>query len=427
MAAHKLTNSQIRAALAERRAQRLGDGDGLELRVQASGCAQWVLRYSVNGKRREMGFGGFPAVDLKAAREKSEAARCLALDGKDPKIVRRATRLAEVRAGKTFAHTAEEFIALHEVEWKHPRQAAHWRAQLSRYAFPIIGQTPVAAVDTGLVLQVLEPIWNSRTGVAKALRGRIEQILAYAAHKGYRGAEQVNPAQWRQHLKFSLPNPERFRPVRHHRSLSPPQIGRFALALRRRGGLSARALDFLILTGARSTEVTQMEWSEINEESAIWTLPARVKGRREGDGKTDHQIPLPRQCMRLLALMKETENFNGRFVFPGDRSGPGDRLGRSISDWALLQQIKRMGWHQVTVTHGMRSMLNSWALDQGVPGEPRRMMLSHVVGDAVEEAYRATAMIERRRRYNQQWADFVDQEVARAEQGEANEAGLAAE
>ncbi|HEY1433479.1 MAG TPA: integrase arm-type DNA-binding domain-containing protein [Stellaceae bacterium] len=425
MAAHKLTNSQ--AAIAARRADRLADGDGLELRVRASGSAQWVLRYSLNGRRRELGFGGFPTTDLTMAREQSAAQRRLALAGKDPQTVRRAARLAEARAGKTFAKTTEEFIALHQVEWKHPRQAAHCRAQLARYAYPIIGQTPVAAIDTGLVLRVLEPIWKSRTGVAKALRGRIEQILAYAMHKGYRSAEQVNPAQWKQHLQFSLPKPERFRPVRHHRSLPPQQIGQFVLALRRRAGVSARALEFLILTGARTTEVSQMEWSEVDEKHAIWTLPARVKGRREGDGKPDHQIPLAGQCMRILAAIKQTENFNGRFVFPGDRRGPGDRLGRSISDWALLQQIKRMGYHQMTVTHGMRSMLNSWALDQGVPSEPRRMMLSHVVGDAVEEAYRATAMVERRRRYNQQWADFVDQEVARAAQREVNEAGLAAE
>jgi integrase len=272
------------------------------------------------------------------------------------------------------------------------------------------------------VLTTLEPIWKSKTGVAKALRGRIEQVLAYATHKGYRRADHVNPAQWKRHLEFSLPDPKRFRPVENSRSLNYREIGPFMLEVRRRPGVSARALDFLVLCGSRTSEVSQMTWSELDEGGGIWTLPARVKGRREGDGRRDHQLPLSRQARQILAEMKEVEHYNGHFVFPGSLSGPRDRLGRSISDWAMLQLIKRMGYHKETVTHGLRSTLNSWALDRGVPTEPRRMMLSHIVGDQVEEDYRATAMIERRRRYNQQWADFVDKQVEVARAKEINEA-----
>jgi integrase len=427
MTAHKLTVAQINAAIAAGRKRKLGDGDGLELHVEASGSARWVGRYTVNGRRIHMGHGGYPTVNLKAAREKSASARRLAFAGKDPQVERRERRLAEARAGKSFAEVAEEFIALREHEWKHAQQAAHWRAQLNRYGYPAIGQTPVVAIETALVLAVLEPVWRVKVGVAKALRGRIEQILAYAVHRGYRSADRVNPAQWKRHLEFSLPDPKRLRPVQSHRSLPYQQIGPFVLALRRRSAVSARALEFLILCGARTGEVSQMAWSELDEERGIWTLPARVKGRREGDGRLDHQIPLPRQCLALLAEMKEVGNYNGVYVFPGELRGPGDRLGQSISDWAMLQLIKRMGYHAKVVTHGMRSTLNSWALDAGIPSEPRRMMLSHVVGDKVEEAYRATAMIETRRRYNQQWGDYIDHEVARAEQKEANEVGLAAE
>jgi integrase len=410
MAAHKLTIGQINAAIAAKRKQELGDGHGLALRVAASGSAHWIGRYTVkNGKRVEMGHGSYPTVDVKAAREKSADARRLALGGKDPTVERNKQRLDQARAGKSFAEVAEEFIVLREIEWKHgPRQAAHWRSQLARYAYPLLGKLPVAAIDTGLVLATLEPIWKSKTGVAKALRGRIEHVLAYATHKGYRGADHVNPAQWKRHLEFSLPDPRRFRPVKNFRSLDYREIGPFVFEVRRRPGVSARALEFLVLCGSRTSEVSQMTWSELDEVCGIWTLPARVKGRREGDGRRDHQLPLSRQARQILAGMKEVEHFNGHFVFPGSLSGPGDRLGRSISEWAMLQLIKRMGYHKETVTHGLRSTLNSWALDRGVPTEPRRMMLSHLVGDQVEEDYRATAMIERRRRYNQKWADFVD-------------------
>jgi hypothetical protein len=173
MAAHKLTVGQINAAIAAKRKQELGDGHGLVLRVAASGSAQWIGRYTVkNGKRVEMGHGGYPTVDLKAAREKSADARRLALDGKPPTVERDKRRLDEMRAGKSFAEIAEEFIALREIEWKHgPRQTAHWRSQLARYAYPLLGKLPVAAIDTGLVLGTLEPIWKSKTGLPRCCGG----------------------------------------------------------------------------------------------------------------------------------------------------------------------------------------------------------------------------------------------------------------
>jgi integrase len=421
--AHKLTVAEVEAAKSRTTRYILGDGGGLELVVHPSGGKNWLFRYMLAGKRREMGLGGYPTVDLKTARSRAQHQRQLLLDGKDPVAEQKKARIAEVRRGKLFAEVAEEFIALREIEWKHARQAAHWRAQLARYAYPVIGGLPVGAVDTGMLLQVLQPIWQSRTGVAKALRGRIEQVLDYAVHKGYCSAENgANPARWRHHLAYSLPDPTRFRPVRNFRSLPGGELGHFVLQVRLTPGVAAKALQFLILTGARTTEVSEMTWDELDERG-VWTLPARVKGRREGDGKRDHQVPLACQALKIIESMRGVPNYNGRFVFPGARSGPGDRLGRSMSTWAMLQLIKRLNFHGRTVTHGLRSVLNSWALDHGVPTEPRKMMLSHVVGDAVEEAYRSTEMIELRRKYAQQWADYVDQEVARAAERKANRQG----
>jgi integrase len=420
MSAHKLTTAQVATAKAiGGKPLYLGDGSGLWLVAQPGGSKNWVLRYALNGKRREMGLGGYPTIDLKTARSKVQKHRQVLLDGKDPLAERRQARIEEERRGKLFAAAAEEYIALHELEWKHPRQAAHWRAQLARYAKPILGEVPVAAIDTGFVLKVLEPIWKKKTGVAKALRGRIEQVLDYATYKGYRKAENANPARWKHHLEHSLPDPAKFRPVKNFRSLPLDELGQFMLAVRRRSGVVAKAIDFLILTGSRTSEVSDMEWRELDDRG-VWTLPSRVKGRREGDGKKDHKVPLSRQALAIIEAMRQTRNFNGRYVFPGTLRGNGDRLGRAMSAWGMLSLIKRLGFHEKTVAHGFRTTLNNWALEQGVPTEPRRMMLSHVVGEAIEEAYRSTQMLELRRGYAQQWADFVDQQVARATQIEAN-------
>ncbi|MGA8758287.1 MAG: integrase family protein, partial [Stellaceae bacterium] len=271
MSAHKLTTAHVATAKAiGDKALYLGDGNGLWLVAQPSGSKNWVLRYAFKGKRREMGLGGYPTIDLKTARSKAQKERQLLLESKDPLTERRQRRIEEERRGKLFAGAAEEYIALHEVEWKHPRQAAHWRAQLARYANPIFGEVPVAAIDSGFVLKVLEPIWKERTGVAKALRGRIEQVLDYATYKGYRNAENgANPARWKHHLEHLLPDPAKFRPVKNFRSLPLDELGRFMLTVRRRSGVAAKATDFLILTGSRTTEVSEMEWQELDDRG-VW-------------------------------------------------------------------------------------------------------------------------------------------------------------
>jgi integrase len=411
MPLHKLTAAQIAAAKPGDKPYNLGDGAGLELVVQPSGSKNWILRYTFAGKRREMGLGSYSTLDLKAARAKAQKQRQLLLEGKDPLVERRKARIENARRGKLFAIAVEEYVTLHAEEWKWPRQAAHWRSQIARYANPTLGALPVDAIDTPLVLAVLEPIWRTKSGVARTLRGRLESIFDWAIHKGY--SSQANPARWKRHLEYSLPDLAKIRPVKNARSLSFREIGPFILAVRRSSGVAALALDFLVLTGARTTEVSDMEWKELDDRG-IWILPPRVKGRREGDGKRDHLVPLSRQAVSIIEAMRHTPDYNGRYVFPGTARGPGDRLGRSMSAWSMLSLIKRLGYHDRLVTHGLRTVLNSWALDQGVPTEPRKMLLSHTVGDAIDEVYRGTEMVELRRRYSQQWADFVDAEVAHA-------------
>jgi integrase len=417
MPQHKLTTAKIAAAKSADKPYNLGDGAGLELVVHPSGGKNWILRYtSPAGRRREMGLGGYATLDLKAARVKAQQQRQLLLDGKDPQVERRKARIEAVRRGKLFATAVEEYIKLREEEWKWPRQAVHWHSQITRYANAIL-ELPVDTIDTAMVLGVLEPIWRKKRGVARTLRSRLENIFDWAIYKGY--SSQANPARWKHHLEYSLPNLAKICPIKNARSVSYREIGPFMLKVRRSSGVAALALDFLVLTGSRTTEVSDMEWKELDNDRALWTFPPRVKGRREGDGKRDHVVPLSRQAVMILEAIRRTPDFNGKYVFPGTARGPGDRLGRSMSAWSMLSLIKRLGYHDRLVTHGLRSVLNSWALDQGVPTEPRKMLLSHTVGDHVDEVYRGTEMIELRRSYSQRWADYVDAEVAYAAQIEA--------
>jgi len=420
MTIHKLTEARINCAKprADGRPHYLSDGGGLWFVVQATGSKQWAFRYTspTTGRRREMGMGGWPMVPLAQAREKAAKCGRQVLEGKDPMTVRRQARIAKIRTGKTFCFVAEEYVALKEQEWKHARQGVHFRAMIARYALPKLGERPVDDILVNDVLAVLKPLWQTKSGVARTLRERLEAIFDLAIHKEYR--RNANQAAWKRRLEYELPRLSRVRPVKHFRALDYRDIGVFILKVRRCEGVTARALEFLVLTAARVREVTEMEWPEIDERE-VWTLPPRVKGRRAGDGKRDHQIPLSRQAIAIVEAMRGVENYNGKFVFPGAAAGTGDRLGGSMTSWGPLSLIKRLGYHEVTVAHGLRNTVNSWALDHGVPTEPRRMILSHVVGDQIEEAYRGTAMIELRRKYNQEWADFVDAQAALAARSEA--------
>lgn len=265
-----------------------GDGAGLYLQVSKTGTKSWIFRYTRERKQREMGLGAVHTVTLAEARGKARDCRALLLEGKDPLETRAADKLTDAldRARAiTFNQCASAYIAAHRGSWKNVKHAEQWENTLATYAAPFIGDLPVAAVDTGLVVKVLNPIWQEKTETATRLRGRIESILDWATVSKYRVGE--NPARWRGHLDNLLADPGKLGRVKHHAALPWQDVGGFMKELRQREGMSARAVEFAILTAARSGEVRGAVWEEIDLDCALWTIPAvRMKAGRE------HRIPL---------------------------------------------------------------------------------------------------------------------------------------
>ena len=276
------------------------DGGGLYLRVTPEGAQNWVLRYMLDRRPRWMGLGPLALYGLQDARAKALDARRKRHEGIDPIEARRAERARQrLDAAKaiTFKQCAEAYIAAHRAGWRNDKHAAQWGATLSTYAYPIIGALPVQAVDTGLVLKVLEPIWTAKPETASRVRGRIESILDFAKVRGYRDGE--NPARWRGHLDKLLPARSKVREVEHHAALPYAELPAFLASLREQEGIAARALEFLILTAARTGEVIGARWNEIDLLDKTWTVPAaRMKAHRE------HRVPLSARALAVLDEMQ---------------------------------------------------------------------------------------------------------------------------
>ena len=255
----------VRGITAENRPGMYADGGGLYLQVARGGSKSWVCRFMLRRKSRDMGLGGIDVVSLAEARERALAARKLVKDGIDPIDARKAQRAqyaVDAVSGRTFEDCANKYIASHEKGWRNPKHRDQWRNTLTTYAYPVCGDVPVDAVDTAMVTEVIEPIWATKTETATRVRGRIEAILDWAKARGYRSGE--NPARWRGHLENLLPKASKVRKVKHHAALPYEDVSTFTKALRASAGVSARALEFQILTAARPGEVTNAQWSEIN-------------------------------------------------------------------------------------------------------------------------------------------------------------------
>src|SRR6266550_9183802 len=278
-----------------------GDGGGLYLQVSNRKTKAWVFRFMIAGRARKMGLGDFERVPLKEARKKAQAAHSLVVDGVDPIAARNAVRAAQaVERAKfiTFKECAEEYIADHEKSWKSDKHAAQWSATLVTYAYPVIGHLAVADIDLALVLKVIKPIWNTKTETANRVRGRIENVLDWAKVHGRRAGD--NPARWRGFLDQVLPARSQVAPVEHHATLPYADLPRFMAELRQRDGISVRALEFTILTAARTGDTIGAKWPEINLWEKLWTVPAaRVKGKR-GVRKRDHAVPLSDRAFAIL-------------------------------------------------------------------------------------------------------------------------------
>jgi integrase len=340
-----------------------------------------------------MGLGSHPEISLASARELAANFRKLVKEGIDPIERRRAERAAQrVAAARnlTFDECAREYIKEYEVGWRNAKHRAQWASTLARYASPVFGKLPVSVIDIAVVLKALKPIWNSKPETASRVRGRIEAVLDWARVHGYRGGE--NPARWKGNLKGALPANASKRNVEHHAALPCCEMGSFMVALRECEGIAARALEFTILTAARTAETLGATWDEFDFQNKVWTVPAgRMKARRE------HRVPLGRPA---LTLLKRVQTICDReFVFPGLKAG------QPLSAMAMLMTLRRIGRSDLTV-HGFRSTFRDWAAEcTNFPREVVEMALAHRVGNRVEAAYWRGDLFEKRRRLMASWAD----------------------
>lgn len=364
------------------------DGGGLYLRVRHSGRS-WVFIGTLNGKRQEMGLGSDLDVTLAQAREKAAAARALVLAGKHPKESRKQATVA-VEAPVTFGVFAKKWVASVEDGFRNPKHRQQWRNTLTTYGAPI-ADTPIAEVTTEQILGVLQPIWLSKPETASRVRGRIERVLDAAKAKGLRHGE--NPARGRGHLDLLLPKRSKAA-VKHHAALPFSEIAEFMTKLRARPATAARALEFTILTAARSGETRGMSWGEIDLGQRVWTVPAaRMKAGAA------HQVPLSEPAQAVLRALKSKVVVPTDLVFPAPRGG-------ALSDMAMSQLLKRMDRSDITA-HGFRSTFRDWAGETTQFGrEEVEMALAHTITSSTERAYRRGRALEKRRDLMAAWANY---------------------
>ncbi len=393
-AINKLSARKV-ATLAE--TGRHSDGGGLYLSISGNGAQmrrRWVFMFRWQGKQREMGLGSVNSVPLAKARELAAGCRLSLAEGRNPLDERREREEAEQRerdGRRTFAEVADELLAAKLPQWSNEKHKAQWKMTLAVYAAPL-RPMPVAEIRTADVLAVLEPMWLEKPETASRLRGRIEAVLDAARARGLIPENQANPARWRGHLDHLLARPQKLKRG-HHEALPYQDLPDFIARLRQRPAMSAKALEFAILTAARTDEALGARWEEIDMERAIWTVPAnRMKNKRT------HRVALSSRAMEILeelASVKVSE-----FVFPGQKSG------RPLSEMAMTMVLRRMKVANATV-HGFRSSFRDWTGETtSFPDSLAEAALSHVTGDATERAYRRGDALERRRELMEKWAGY---------------------
>lgn len=397
-----LTPLQVKNAKPGRHA----DGEGLYLLVKDTGARSWVFRFMLNGKARDVGLSRCPEaiailqktggeeLTLAQARDVAAIYRLKVKAGIDPLVEREETakraaaeQQAHQAASVTFRAMAETFLEAKEDSWRNSKHRQQWHNTLATYVYPVIGDMVVGEIGTPHVLQVLESIWKDKAETASRVRGRIETILDAAKVRGYRTGE--NPARWRGHLAQILPMRTKLSRG-HHKAASYSEVPEIIATLRGRRAMAALAMEFTILTAARTGEVIGATWSEVDLDKAIWAVPAdRMKAARE------HRVPL---SPRLLEILAETKKLGSQFLFPGPRGG-------QLSGMAMSMLLRRMNVD--ATVHGFRSSFRDWAAEcTGYPHEVCEMALAHTIANKAEAAYRRGDMFEKRRRLMTDWADF---------------------
>jgi integrase len=370
------------------------DGGNLYFRIAPGGSRGWIFRYALHGRTRDMGMGPYPEVSLATARKRAFEYRQLVTDGADPIADRDAKRAAaRVEDAKmiTFDDCVAKYIAAHVDGWRNAKHRQQWSNTLATYASPVFGKLPVRAIETGLVVRAIEPLWSAKPETASRLRGRIERVLDWAKVRGYRVGE--NPARWRGHLDHLLPAKSKVRKVEHHAALPYAEIGKFMDDLCQQQGIAASALKFLILTGTRTGETLGATWNEIDLDARAWVIPgSRMKGGKE------HRVPLSDDAVGVLIHMQAIGHSD--YVFPSIRDG------RPLSQIALAMLLRRMKLGDITV-HGFRSTLKDWASERtNYENHVVEMALAHAIPSAVEAAYRRGDLFEKRARLMSDWAAF---------------------
>lgn len=371
------------------------DGGGLYLQITKAGVKSWLFRYMLAGKARGMGLGPLHTIGLAEARARALDCRRLLLDGVDPIDTRKAERTAKKVAAandKTFEQCATLYIEAHRAGWKNEKHADQWTNTLKTYAYPVFDVLPVSAIDTALVMKVLEPIWTTKTETASRLRGRIESVLDWATVRGYRAGD--NPARLKGHLDTLLPKRSRVQKVKHHPALPYAELAEFMNVLRAEEGVAARALELLILTATRTNEVIGATWEEFDLDTPLWVIPAeRMKMGKE------HRVPLSSHAVEIIQAQQELRQNN--YVFPGTQ------YGKPLSNMAMLQLLKRMGRTDITA-HGFRSTFRDWAGETThYPREVCEAALAHGIKDKAEAAYARGDLFQKRAALMQDWADFA--------------------
>lgn len=384
----------------------VGGVDGLQLQITPTGGRSWLLRCKVGNHRRQIGLGGYPDVSLAQARDRAREARNMIWQGIDPVEHRKANRaalIASQKRGLTFSDAMEKFLIGKLSEFDNEKHRKQWRATLDKYAVPAIGNLLVAEIEVSDIQRTLEPIWTTKTETASRLRGRIENVLAWATVSGHRKGD--NPARWRGNLDAILPKPSKIQKVTHHPALSLDDAASWFVDVKAREGFATRALEFMALVAARSGEVRGAKWSEVDLDNALWTVPAdRMKAGKE------HRVPLTKEAVDLLRSLDRLAR--SEFVFPAARGG-------MLSDAALSACMKRIHAAKPdayldrvsgrpAVPHGLRSTFRDWVAERTeYPREMAEIALAHTVGSDVERAYRRSDMVEKRRAMMAAWGRFL--------------------
>ena len=375
---------------------RCGLVKGLLLQVTDTGARSWVLRYELRGRERWMGLGSASEFSLKEARERARQARQLLADRIDPLAGKRAAeetaRLQEARR-LSFAEAAQQYFDQHEKRWRNAGHREEFLRSLRDYAFPVLGKTDVAAIDTPDVLRALEPIWKTKSITADRTRARVEQVIDWAIVRGHR-PPGTNPARWRGHLDQVLPPPRQLAPIVHHKAMHYRDVPAFMAALRTHDTIAARALELLVLCAVRSNEVLSAQWSEIDFADKVWNIAARrTKTRRP------HRVPLSPAAIELLRKLPRDGGQGLVFVARQSRG--------VLNKMELPRVMDRLGQKGVTTVHGFRSSFRDWAGETtAFAHDICEAALAHSRGNAVVQAYARGDLFDKRRKLMEAWAKF---------------------